>query len=170
MKMKYKNVCIIIVISLCYVFNASAQERFFINENSYPASTTFTLQTPETFLSKPVIDVMFVKKEEKYMLVLSKTAPMGQSQLKGNILLYLDDGSVIKCVDRGIKDFVNDISTSVYYLSDTEIEKLRNSNLHTLRYSTTGGDYTAINKGKETLNKYVPFIEKANVPEILENF
>ncbi|WP_324720377.1 hypothetical protein [Salinimicrobium sp. HB62] len=168
--MKYKNICIIIVISLCYVLNTSAQKRFFINENSYPASQSFSLQNPETFSSKPEIDVMFVKKADQYMLVLSKSAPMGQSRLKGDILLYLDDGSVIKCVDRGINDYVNETSTSMYYLSDSGIEKLRNSNLHTLRYSTTGGDYTAVNKGKESLNIYVPFIKKANVPKILGNF
>lgn len=170
MKMKYKNLYIIIVISLCYVLETSAQERFFINENSYPASQSFTLQDPGTFSSKPEIDVVFVKKEEQYMLVLSKSAPMGQSRLKGDILLYLDNGSVIKCVDRGINDYVNETSTSIYYLSDSDIKQLRNSNLHTLRYSTTGGDFTAVNKGKESLNRYVPFIEKANIPKILENF
>jgi hypothetical protein len=60
---------------------------------------------------------------------------MSETKFKGNILIYLDDNSVITCVDRGVKDRVNGNISAVYRLSNNEIEMIKKSNINGIRYS-----------------------------------
>lgn len=54
---------------------------------------------------------------------------------EGDIYLYLQNGEVIKCLDRKIKGYTDNISSSIYYLTVSEIEKLKNQNITSITFS-----------------------------------
>ena len=55
-------------------------------------------------------------------------------KIANKLIVYLDDGTVISCTDRGINDNVDDVATSVYRLTSSEIGKMKKSNINTVRY------------------------------------
>lgn len=78
----------------------------------------------------------------------------------------MNDGTVINCIDRNIYDYVNNIATTVYYLTIQEITKMKNSNINTIRYnlkcmkcgiSIEEGSFTAENRNHfQQKNPFVP--------------
>jgi hypothetical protein len=70
--------------------------------------------------------------------------------LKGSVLIYLENGGVIKCIDTQIKDQHDGISTGIYNLTASEINKLKNSRISSVRvsclmYSTSIQSFTIYN-------------------------
>jgi hypothetical protein len=89
------------------------------------------------------------------MIVSSKL--VSTVRISGKLIIYLDDGNVITCIYRGIKDNVDDIASSAYHLTTEESIKIKNSNINTIRYIIKcaeclynpiyEGNYSASNKG-----------------------
>lgn len=70
--------------------------------------------------------------------------------LKGTVLIYLENGGVIKCLDTQIKDQHDGISTGIYNLTAAEINQLKNSRISSVRvsclmYSTSMHSFTIYN-------------------------
>ena len=78
-------------------------------------------------------EVTFAKHGSGGMLMLAVKDFNGN--IKGDIYIYLQDGSAIKCVDRSIKDNVDHYSMSLYYLTNVEVEKIKKSNIHDIRFA-----------------------------------
>ncbi len=55
--------------------------------------------------------------------------------LKGSVIIYLENGGVIKCLDTQIKDQHDGISTGIYNLTASEINQLKNSRISSVRVS-----------------------------------
>ncbi|MBU2940153.1 hypothetical protein KO494_11460 [Lacinutrix sp. C3R15] len=73
------------------------------------------------------------------------------NKLKGDLIIFLENGVQIRCIDRNIKDFVDYRSTAIYKLSENEIKYLRNHLITKIRFTVnygSRGNYlsTAINK------------------------
>lgn len=170
---------IIYLLLMSCIFNTYSQNLFFIGDKSYPATETFSLMGNNDFDSDNMLglsnlDILIAKNSNNSgFLVLSKKTMTGVL-IRGKILLYLDDGTVITCIDKGKYDYVDKTSTTIYTLTQQELEKMRNSNLNTVRYSlkcgsgcqmsTEEGNFTASNKTKI---KYGNEIKKIDVPYLL---
>lgn len=51
------------------------------------------------------------------------------------LLIFLDNGTRIVCIDRNIYDTANHTTSTIYYLTEQEIEFLKSSNINTIRFS-----------------------------------
>lgn len=150
-----------------------AQNLFFIGDKSYPCTEIFKLKSNSDFNGYD-LDVLIAKNGEIGMLVLS-TQSMTGVLIRGQVIVYLDDGTVISCIDRSKYDYVDNKATSVYFLTKGEIGKLMNSNIQNIRFtlkcrseyasSSEEGDYSASNKsnGYELYSK-----ERSDVPELIK--
>lgn len=56
-------------------------------------------------------------------------------KIGGKLIIYLDDGTVISCIDIGINDNVDDIAISAYYLTKEELTKIKTRNINTISLS-----------------------------------
>lgn len=152
---------------------AIGQNTFFIGQKAYPCTETFTLKSNKDFGGHD-LDVLIAKNGESGMIVLS-TETMTPIRIKGNVLIYLEDGTVLTCIDRGKFDYVDDIATTIYYLTKEEIIKMKNSNISSIRFSlkcfdcsisTEEGNFSASNK--ETGYGYSK-TEKTDVPSLISS-
>lgn len=142
-------------IVLFLALTANGQNFFFIGENSYPCTKSFTLQSNSDDSEVNDLNVLFGKDGTKGALIVSiKTNSI--LRINGKLIIYLDDGTVISCIDKGVKDNVDDIASTVYQLATDELAKIKNSNINKIRYEmkcTEGhmhyleGNYSASNKG-----------------------
>jgi len=76
----------------------------------------------------------------------------------GTVFLYLDNNSVIKLVDRNKRDIINEdnrtFNRSIYYLTKSEVELLKQVNIETIRYKTSPflGQYSTNSLESHILN------------------
>jgi hypothetical protein len=152
---------IIITISMIVLFIGalSSQNRIFIGEKAYPCSETFTFTYPHPhFLGEQNLDIKFIKDKDIGMIALTIKTDIGEyDRIKGKILIYLDNETVITCLDRNKYDYVNGKATTIYYLTKEEINKMKKSNINAIRFSTVEGNYEADknHRGKTSISDIV---------------
>lgn len=115
------------LINICY-----SQELFFINNKSYPTNGTFTFTLPNPDFYDE-LEVLVAKDGTKGILAFSIKSDY--SVVTGKSILYLENGSVINLIDRFIYDNLDGVSTTVYYLTPSEIEILKKFNILKIRFS-----------------------------------
>lgn len=160
---------IILVVSMFLTLIGKGQNYFFISEKSYPCTETFTLQSNSDHSEVNDLKVLFGKDGTLGVFIVSiKTVPT--VRISGKLIIYLEDGTVISCIDKAIKDNVDGIASSAYHLTNEELLKMRKSNINKVRYSIkcvecfgpilAEGNFTASNTGSS----------KTDFPAIITNF
>ncbi|TPV35379.1 hypothetical protein FJ651_00205 [Paucihalobacter ruber] len=144
-----------LILTMNLIANTNGQNLVFIGENSFPSTETFTLQSNSDNDYINDLNIVFAKDGEKRLLVVSSKL-VSTVRISGKLIIYLNDGTVITCIDKGINDNVDDIATSAYYLTNEELVKLKESNINTIRYQIKcaeclsnriyEGNYSASNK------------------------
>lgn len=149
-----------ITLVLCWLGHAAlAQEYFYIGEQRYPAVYVGSFSFPGSFLyqepsssfetssfidrSAPSLSVRVAKRSGGGWLVLSTYCGIPYARFSGNVYLYLSDGSVIKCYDRGLKDYINNRAVGVYMLSAAEVARLKQHSIDSIRFTIDGKSYIA---------------------------
>lgn len=151
-----KKILILVFLAITYTININGQNLVFIGENNFPNSKTFTLQSNSDSDRIQDLNLVLVKDGTKRLLVVSAKL-VRTVRISGKLIIYLNDGTVITCVDKGINDNVDDIATSAYYLTIEELAKMKKINVNTIRYKIKcaeclsnplyEGNYSASNKG-----------------------
>ncbi len=143
---------------------AKGQNLFFIDEQSYPSTETFKLQSNSDVHED--LNVLFAKDGRRLLFIVS--IETYHLIISGKLIIYLDDGTVITLTD-GNFDYVDRIASAVYYLTNEELSKMKEININTIRYTLEDepgsggvglGTFTATNK-----ENY-----KTNFPAILSEF
>lgn len=81
-----------------------AQNFFFIGEKSYKSTPSFTFKANSS--SGEDLEILIAKKESGFLIALTANVPGDDEtckhNIKGDIIIYLEDGKVITCSDRSI--------------------------------------------------------------------
>jgi len=151
-----KKITITFILGLAFAVQVNAQNFTFIGENSYPSTEQFELVSNSDKEDIGNLNLVFAKDEISPLIIVSSKLT-DVVKIAKKLIIYLDDGTVISCKDRGINDNVDDVATSAYRLTSSEIGKLKNSNINTIRfeivcpicgaYNYWEGVYSASNKG-----------------------
>ncbi|MBE7633171.1 hypothetical protein F7642_02355 [Tenacibaculum finnmarkense genomovar ulcerans] len=153
------------------------QGKVYINEKSYKSTRTFNFKMNSipfesngkgihndkklevTIARKVNGGILYVKYDDSDNYVYDS-----DTLFTGNILLRLEGGKTIKCIDRNIKGYPDKQSTAVYYLSTKEIEELKLSNISSINFTLVRSDYSKDIKKKlnaDNLNEATNFSVKA---------
>ena len=151
-----KRLVLILTLVLAFSVNTNAQNFTFIGENSYPSTERFVLQSNSDKEEISNLNLVFAKDGISPMIIVSSKLT-DVVKIANKLIIYLDDGTVISCTDRGINDNVDDVATSAYRLASSEISKMTKSNINTIRFEIVcpvcgpfnlwEGVYSASNKG-----------------------
>ena len=149
-----KRILILVILATTSIYT-NGQNFVFIGENSFHSTETFTLPSNSDNHFINDLNLIFAKDGTKGLLVVSSKL-VSTVLIRGKLIIYLNDGTVITCIDKGINENVDDIAKSVYYLTNEELEKMKKSNIHTVRYELKcseclfpiyEGNHSASNKG-----------------------
>lgn len=151
-----RQVILFLTLAFAYVLNVNGQNFAFIGENSYPSTDTFTLQSNSDEEDIGNLNLVFAKDGATPLIIVSSKLT-DHVKIAEKLIIYLDDGTVISCADRGINDNVDDVAISAYQLSSSDLSKMKNSNLKTIRFeivcpicgifNSWEGVYSASNNG-----------------------
>ncbi len=170
--MKFQIITVIVTLTLSPF--AKAQGTFFIGQKTYQCTEKFTLKSNLDFLGHD-LEIVIVKNGDAGMIALSTPLSTSSVRIKGDALIYLEDRSVLKCVDRGKFDYVDNVATTVYQLTKDEIIKMRGSNLTSIRFSlqcfqcsmsSEEGDFSVSNNQK---GYGLARVEKIDIQKLVEN-
>ena len=87
----------------------NAQNFTFIGENSYPSTERFKLQSNSDKEEISDLNVVLAKERETSLVIVSSKLT-DVVKIANKLIIYLDDGTVISCTDRGINDNVDDVA------------------------------------------------------------
>ena len=114
---------------------------------------TYATNSDEFYIND--LNVLFAKDEKTPLLVVSTETI--DVLIRGKLIIYLDNGTVLTLTEKGNYDYVDKIASTVFYLTNEELNKMKKSNINTVRYSLEledngvtpfGGNFTASNKGR----------------------
>ena len=141
-----KKTLIILTATLFITLTAKAQNLLFFGENSYPSAETFTLSNDEGLFGIE-LDMLFAKDGTEGVVVLDRSLGEGII-ISGKLIFYLDDGTVLTCTGKERYDFVDNNVSTMYYLTEELLNKLKNSNINTVRYILKCDDCEYFSNGK----------------------
>ena len=154
---------------MAFAVQVNAQNFAFIGENSYPSTERYELISNSDKEDIGNLNLAFVKDGISPLIIVSSKLT-DAVKIANKLIVYLDDGTVISCTDRRINDNVDDVATSAYRLTSSEIGKMKGSNINTIRYEIVcpvcgvfnywEGVYSASNKGSS----------KTDFTEVVERF
>ena len=127
-----KKLIIFILFAFWAKQSVHSQSNIYIGTARFDANYTWTFKINGGWIQGDGL-VTFGKRNGGGMLLISVKDFDGD--IKGDLYIYLKDGNAIRCIDRNIKDNVDHYTMAVYYLTNSEVELLKNSNIEDIRFS-----------------------------------
>ncbi|ESU24366.1 hypothetical protein FEDK69T_08130 [Flavobacterium enshiense DK69] len=108
------------------------QQMLMVGEKTYSATDTWTFgcECPSSIAP----EILIAKGKDGKGMLSIKIMDYMNDHVGGDLLIYLMNGTIIKCQDRKIRDKANNKSTSLYYLTQLEIEKMSTSRIRSIRF------------------------------------
>tara|TARA_R110000764_G_scaffold225295_1_gene314715 strand:+ start:8941 stop:9849 length:909 start_codon:yes stop_codon:yes gene_type:complete len=144
MKGKMKKIPIILISMLFITLTANGQNLFFLGENSYPCTEPFALQS--NLDDGEDLNILFAKDEATAVIAVTTKSSLQGTIISGKLIIYLDDGTVITCMDRGESYYVDDTAKAVYSLTNEQVNKMKNSNINSVGYTLKIYDIKEVNR------------------------
>jgi hypothetical protein len=136
------------------------QNIIYKGNKKYIATDIWTFKC-ENYFWVGDLDVQIAKTNEGGYLKLSIEVPTNSEYIGSSVFIFLEDGAVITCSDKGIKDYLDKQSVVLYILTQSEMEKLKSFEINKIRfkiktkyskYNQDPGSFTAYNQ-KEVKNQ-----------------
>jgi hypothetical protein len=123
------SICLILVF-----YSAISQNYTYIGTNRYEATKSWYCTIPNGWPDFDDGSVSVAKNGSVGFLVVTvQSGP--HHPLIGDVYIYLDDGNVIKCIDRGKRDQHDRLSIGIYNLTSNELKMLKKASISSLRVS-----------------------------------
>ncbi|MES2864420.1 MAG: hypothetical protein V4666_09905 [Bacteroidota bacterium] len=129
-----KTRLMIILLGILFHLNTNAQNYIYKGSEQFEATNTWSFRlNGQYWTSDPKITI--AKHSNGGYLMLSIVVPFDFDYIKGNLTIILEDGTMINCIDRGVRDYVDETSTNLYNLTMGEIEKMKISKISKIRFN-----------------------------------
>jgi len=146
-----KKILLIITLALFANLTTKGQNLFLIGEKSYPCTNTITLESNSNDRYED-LDVFLAKDGKSGLFAVSRKT-IHPEEFTGKLIIYLEDGNVLTCNDSEATEKVDDRVKALYNLTADQLNKLKASNIHTVKYTLTWlneNNFSASNKGVKT--------------------
>lgn len=115
--------------------NAMGQNFIYKGDKQYQATNTWTFEC-ENYFWHGDLEVQIAKSTTGGYLRLSvNVPPSGIYSISGPAYIYLTDGSMITCSDKGIKDNVDQQAVALYSFTQAEMDRLKTLDIQKIRFT-----------------------------------
>lgn len=156
-----KKGLVIIIAALFVSLTANGQDLFLIGEKSYPCTKAITLKSNSD--ERYDLDIFLAKNGKSGLFAVSRESILGEV-FTGKLIIYLKDGNVLTCNESVASEKVDDRSKALYNLTADQLNKLKTSNIHTVKYTmiflSKENNFSASNKELETKDLITEFFKE----------
>ena len=167
---------LIYIVFLLFSLKAISQNIIYKGNKTFPATDQWSFECSiEAGVGN--LDVQIAKNENGGYLKLAVYSNSNWNYIGGNVLVFLEDGSMITCTDKGTRDEVDGKSVALYSFTNSEMEKLKELDILQIRfiikakpgvYGSNAGNYTAKNiKSKSFLNDEIEYFDTSESVTLL---
>lgn len=134
---------------------AKAQETITTKDGKQYKATSNWNFTSKNYIYSGILEVQIAKTEKGGILKLGVEVSNESFYIGDTVYLVLQDGSFIVCTDKGIRERKDKRTIAYYYLTSSEMSKLKVMPLTDVRFRIKGkedsfgsrtGHFTAVNK------------------------
>lgn len=146
---------VFLILFLSISFFSEAQETMTTKDGKqYKATNTLAFSCKE-YAYTGTLNVQIAKTEKGGLLKLGIDVSSDTFYIGDNVYIILEDGSYITCTDKGIREMKDKKTIAYYFLTTTEMAKLKVVSLTDVRFRIKGnedvfssktGHFTAVNK------------------------
>jgi len=136
-------------------FSSKAQEKMITKDGKeYKATSTWNFSCKE-YAYTGILNVQIAKTEKGGLLKLGIDVSNETFYIGDTVYIILDDGSYITCTDKGIREMKDKKTIAYYFITTTEMNKLKVLPMTDVRFRIKGnedtfssktGHFTATNK------------------------
>jgi hypothetical protein len=109
-----------------------AQNSIYIGTKKYSATDEWQFTVENGYPEIGNATITFAKNGTSGFLMISVDT---HHPLRGDVMIYLDNGEAILCKDTKMKDMHDGFTVGIYNLTSSEIVKMKNSNISSIRVS-----------------------------------
>lgn len=153
-----KTRLLIILFGILFHLNINAQNYIYKGNEQFEATNTWRFKLNAYYWANSNPEITIAKHENGGYLMLSIEVPFDFDYIKGNLTIILEDGTIINCIDRGVRDYVDQTATNLYNLTMSEIEKMKNFRILKIRFNINSQGrnmpYTASNYKENTFRSF----------------
>jgi hypothetical protein len=133
----------------------NAQQTMIVNGSKPFSATQNYIFICEKYAYTGEVNVQIAKTDKGGILKLTIAVPNDKARISGGVYVDLANADVVACVDKNVKESADGKTTSYYYFTPAEMNKLKNTDIKSIRFiiagsSNTFGDqigyFTAVNK------------------------
>jgi hypothetical protein len=147
---------------LCTYLVKGQSNLLYIGDKSYKATEEFCLNTEK----QSNVKIVIAKKDKGGIFMITRQLGYPDYKIQGNASVFLENGTKINLVDRGLYDYVDNKSRTSFYLTEAELLAMTKSNISMISWTQNCtlcmggyaiGRFTAENNGKESY--YCPVVD-----------
>ena len=127
-----KSLTLLILVMFCSLLPLYAQNSIYIGTKKYSATQEWQYTVENGYPLIGNATITFAKNGTSGFLMISVDT---DHPLKGDVMIYLDNDEAILCKDTKMKDMHDGLTIGIYNLTPSEIEKMKNSNISSIRVS-----------------------------------
>ena len=116
-------------------FHTDTFSQIYIGSKSYESTPAFTFTQNGKSINSFSPVLVSIGKKNNLEGIIMVSMPSFEGKLRKGLHIYLDDGTVISCIDRNLFDEVDNETIGVWYLSSSEIKKMKLSDISSIRYT-----------------------------------
>lgn len=121
---------------------AKAQQTLSIKGSApYPATQEYTFIC-EKYAFTGEANVQVAKTDKGGILKITITTANDKARIAGGLYVDLTNGDVIACTDKNVKESSDGKTTSYYYFTPAEWQKLKKTDIYAVRFIIAGGPDT----------------------------
>lgn len=121
---------------------ANAQETMIVKGSKpFPATETYTFIC-EKYVFTGETNVQIAKTDKGGILKLTIGISNDKTRISGGVYVDLANGDVIACVDKNSNETLDGKTSSYYYFTPAEMNKLKKTDIKGIRFIITGNSKT----------------------------
>lgn len=144
-----RNKIFIVSVFLLFHLKINAQNYIYRGNKKYECTATWNFSLNARYWTGNP-DIIVAKNSNGGYLMISINVPFESQSIRGTLTIILEDGTIIKCLDKGVRDYVDERSINLYTLTASEIESMKFSRISKIRFNIYS------NNGIERA-KYTPY-------------
>ncbi|MDU0369605.1 hypothetical protein ACFPAF_04295 [Hymenobacter endophyticus] len=130
----YKKLLITFLIGL-YGHLSFGQNYIYRGTSKFESTPSYDFACGSCPMGGGTLKVSIARTDAGGLLLLTTSTPFSHERIAGTVLVYLADGSIITCTDKGVKDRLDGNSMALYAFTAAEMEQLMASNVYKIRFS-----------------------------------
>lgn len=128
---------ILLLLFLLFFYNLKSQELFIFGEDNFKSSKTISYGNLDVlFLSKSNNKAFVALTMDTHRLACSQASISHNPFFAAPLILFLENSDIVRLDKRVGTEFVGCLMKVVFNISSSELEKLKRSNIHTIKYRT----------------------------------